>query len=254
MTIVDDIEHTGIASSSSVVAHTGIVPSAGYTIKNSMALTGTEYIEKVNTVAANAGDLTFATWIKINSGGISAFGAIYSAGTSSGNDEGFFYARNADELWAYNILGGIVQLFHEYIANLDDTDGWVHICVQKNTSAQAFTVELNSVALGRTVVTAFLDHQGFMGQDCPHRIGQSVNVGVNEPLYAKLADTHIVLGALYDSSYFIDGSLNPIAFTESHGTNGAHFVYENASNLGENSVGDNWTDVNSPAQSTDIPS
>lgn len=227
-------------------------PSGGYEINNSMQLDLNDYLTITPLTSGAHRKWTFSTWIKVETTANNFNGMLSASGASPPNDsENVFHLQTNGETRMFAFSGGVQVINTSYQETFDETDGWTHFCAQRDTDALTVTVEINGVVSGKIDLSTFVDNDGEIGSTSEHQLGHS-DFGIF-PLKGFLADTHLIINENYDSSYFINGDLTPKAFTESHGLNGAHFIYEDALNLGKNEVGDDWTEVNTPTQSTDVP-
>lgn len=229
--------------------------AAAYELVNSLKLTGTESIERLMTAEGDVRTFTVSFWVKTDEPTPPlAIKTIFSASfNASGSfEERFSYIPSLEEFWFRGRVSAIDKVQYKYTGNINDASGWTHFTLRKDTDALSLILEINGVVAGFFEEDAFVDYDGYIGGNGNlHSLGSDV---FNFNFRGWIADFHYIDGETYDSSYFIDGGGAPKAFTESHGVNGSHFLFEDALNLGKNEVGSDWTEVNSPSQSTDVPS
>ena len=245
----------GVSGHEGIVLHGGIVDGGDvYQLVNSLKLDGTDHIDRTMTAEGNVRKCTISFWAKTDEPTAPfALRTLFMA-TISGNGsntERFGYVPSLEEFWFRGRVGAVNKVRYEFSSTVNDASGWVHYTLRKDADTLSLILEINGVVAGFFEDDAFVDYDGYIGKNgAVHSLGSDV---FDFNFRGGIADLHYIDGETYDSSYFVDGSGAPKAFTESHGVNGSHFLFEDALNLGKNEVGTDWTEVNSPSQSTDIP-
>lgn len=240
-------------------------PVNNFEVTNSMHLTGNPYIFRESVSAPEVLKYTFSTWMKTDSSlPLSSqykvlFGSYYVRSFYVRHEAMYYKPDNGE----FRYLDQSPNKAADVIFNAGpmNEDSWFHFCFRWDYATLSLIVEINGVVSGIfEVYPMYHAAESYMGghpdinATVTAYIGRLVTSAESPAISCYVADTHLVIGELYDSSYFRDENNKPKAFTEDHGLNGAYLTYKDANNLGKNEVGEDWTSVYDPQQSTDIPS
>ena len=249
----------------SVLSNTGILAGASGAAAGGG---GGEPIEVANSLRFNSGDSaylnrtpsstgnqktwTYSCWVKFSLSSVeyqNIFGVSESTGTWT-------------NLYTYNYSGSRTIRFGDYYwtdfryqvtdVEFRDPSAWYHIVFAfdstNSTAADRQIMWINGVRLTPTTNTCTLDEPSPINSTNEHNIFREKLIGSG--LYADgyLAEVNFCDGSALDASSFgmtheTTGQWVPIEYTGSYGTNGFRLKFDNTSDLGEDSSGNDndWT-------------
>ena len=242
--------------------------STGYDIDNSLKFerANGEQVYTSNAASGNRKTWTFSAWIKRTE--LSQdYHTIFSAGYTNIQ----IMANDRPRLVLYNGT----SYYADPQMLMRDTSAWYHIVVQLDTTQSTASDRVKWWINGDRV-TAF-DNTSYttMSQNADFEIGQAGSgsdnwirlgefFGGSEGFSGYMADVYYLNGTAAQASDFGEydadsGIWIPKAYTGSgYGTQGFHYKFDNASNLGEDSSGEghdanNLGNITSADQATDTP-
>ena len=246
----------------------GSVPT-GYDIDNSLKFerANGEQIYTSNAAAGNRKTWTFSAWIKRTQ-----LSQDYSTVFSCGYSNIQFMSNDRPRLILYN---GSSEVYADPEMLMRDTSAWYHIVVQvdstQGTAADRVKWWINGDRItdfNNSTYTNMSQNEDFdfgqagSGSDNWIRLGEFF--GGSEGFSGYMADVYYLNGTAAQASDFGEydddsGIWIPKAYTGSgYGTQGFHYKFDNASNLGEDSSGEghdanNLGNITSADQATDSP-
>jgi hypothetical protein len=209
-----------------------------YPIGDSLRFDGSSYLSKQWNQAYTSQTITYSLWVKFSD--LSATNTVLWAGTSSSdstNDDGFDFYQNKARIFTNSgngSIGSSTALFR-------DTSSWYHF-VMTADSTNGFRIYVNGGTSPINTVGGFTNHNFNTNSSYAH-IGAQ---GSSASFKGYLANIQFIDGQALTASSFGElksGVWIPKAYTGSYGTNGFHLTFSNASDLGEDSSGNNndWT-------------
>jgi hypothetical protein len=212
--------------------------SRDYPIGDSLRFDGSSYLSKQWNQAYTSQTITYSLWVKFSD--LSATNTVLWAGTSSSdstNDDGFDFYQNKARIFTNSgngSIGSSTALFR-------DTSSWYHF-VMTADSTNGFRIYVNGGTSPINTVGGFTNHNFNTNSSYAH-IGAQ---GSSASFKGYLANIQFIDGQALTASSFGElksGVWIPKAYTGSYGTNGFHLTFSNASDLGEDSSGNNndWT-------------
>ena len=188
-------------------------------------------LRRTPSSAGNRTTWSFSAWIKRSN--LGAFQMILEAGSSGGADSRLFHAFTDGD--AMEASSGVTN-YGSSDALLRDTGGWNHIFIKLTGGTETFylngtSIKSHSIS-GNTAVNSTVAH----GIGC--RSGTSSN-----SFGGYMAEVLLFDGTAYDPTDVAESKngvwipKDPSSLT--FGTNGVHLKFENASDLGNDSSGNN---------------
>ena len=188
-------------------------------------------LRRTPSSAGNRTTWSFSAWIKRSD--LGSFQMILEAGSSGGADSRLFHAFTDGD--AMEASSGVTN-YGSSDALLRDTGGWNHIFIKLTGGTETFylngtSIKSHSIS-GNTAVNSTVAH----GIGC--RSGTSSN-----SFGGYMAEVLLFDGTAYDPTDVAE-SKNGVWIPKSpsglnFGTNGVHLKFENASDLGNDSSGNN---------------
>ena len=202
-----------------------------YQIEQSIRIGGNDNLRRTPSSAGNRTVWTFSAWIKRSDISIDQ-NQIWEAGTSGGTSSRLFYYFYYGQPRASS---GTVN-FGALTPELRDTSAWMHF-VLKHTGGVT-TAYQNGTSLGTWSIsgdTAF-------NSTVAHGVGCRAS-GSNNSINSYMAEVIFSDGTAYEPTQFAE-SKNGVWIPKdpsgtTFGTNGFHLKFENASDLGNDSSGNN---------------
>jgi concanavalin A-like lectin/glucanase superfamily protein len=237
---------------------------AAFTVKNSivMVAASNQRLERTAGTPTNANKFTVAFWIKhasvgadspmflraggggwLNSGGASGGGSVNTVNTNDGSGG-----------WLVNSTNTTA-----------DTTTWHHIVYAFDSSQATAANRLHEYLDGAEVTYSSTTYGGqnsdpkIITASAASAIG-GTNGSSSFPYDGKMAEFFLIDGQQLTPSSFVTGSgsgtTHPIQYSGTYGNQGYYLNFQNSGALGTDSSGNanNWTPVNTPTQSSDVPS
>tara|TARA_R100000655_G_scaffold54698_1_gene92667 strand:+ start:160 stop:903 length:744 start_codon:yes stop_codon:yes gene_type:complete len=214
------------------------VASAGgfydYQIEQSIRMDAdnSEHLRRTPSSAGNRQTWSFSFWAK--RGTLGSFQIILEAGSSGDASTRLFHAfKSSDD--GIEVSSGTVN-YGASSAKLRDTSGWNHIFIKHTGGTQ--TIYLN----GNSIKTSSISGDTAVNSTVAHGIGCRAS-GTGDFYNGYMAEVILVDGTAYEPTQFAE-SKNGVWIPKdpsgtSFGTNGVHLKFENASDLGNDSSGNN---------------
>ena len=223
--------------------------SAVYKIDQSIRFNDDDnpYLSRTLSTSSDGGKTyTFSWWQKLGSKiGATSVSNQYIIHTDLGGGSlaDFLYIYDDKFLFWQQPTGTMLRTNQVF----RDTAGWYNITFAYD-SAQAIASERIRLYLNGNRITSFstenypsLNNTSYFNTNTTHYIGGANNSGLRFDGY--LAEIHFLDGYAYDPSYFglfnDSGIWIPKEYSGSYGTNGFHIKGESASDLGNDSSGNN---------------
>ena len=203
-----------------------------YQIEQSILIGSGDTLRRTPSSAGNRTVWTFSAWIKRNEITADQY-MILEAGSSGGQDSRLFYYFYYGQPRASsgNVNYGAAD------ENLRDTNSWMHF-VLKHTGGVT-TVYHN----GTSIHTWSISGNTAINSTVAHGIGCRGGSGSGAEIDSYMAEVILVDGTAYEPTQFAEEKngvwipKDPSGTT--FGTNGVHLKFENASDLGNDSSGNN---------------
>ena len=207
-----------------------------YQIEQSLRIGVGDTLRRTPSSDGNLTVWTFSAWIKraqlFDSGGQYQ---VLESGASGNQDTRLFYGFNSSHAWQASSgnsnYGATTELFR-------DTTGWSHFVI-KHTGGVS-TIYLNGTSFHTWSISGntAINKSGLV-----HGIGCRGGSGSGAELQGYLAEVHLTDGTAYEPTQFGE-TKNGVWIPKdpsgtSYGTNGVHLKFEDASNLGNDSSGNN---------------
>ena len=224
-----------------------------YQIENSLRIGSGDTLRRTPSSDGNLTVWTFSAWIKRaiidDSGGQYQ---VLESGASGNQDTRLFYGFHSTNGWqasSGNVnYGATSEVFR-------DLGGWSHFVI-KHTGGVS-TIYLNGTSFHTWSISGntAINKSGLV-----HGIGCRGGSGSGAELLGYMAEVHLVDGTAYDPTQFGE-SKNGVWIPKdpsgtSYGTNGVYLKFENASDLGNDSSGNNndyTSNMGTDHQSIDTP-
>jgi hypothetical protein len=243
--------------------------SGGYEIDNSLKFerANGEQIFTSNAAAGNRRTWTFSAWIKRTQ-----LSQDYSTVFSCGYSNIQFMGNDRPRLILYN---GSSEVYADPEMLMRDTSAWYHIVVQVDSTQSTASDRVKWWINGDRITDFNNSTYTNMSQNEEFDFGQAGSgsgnwlrlgefFGGSEGFGGYMADVYYLNGTAAQASDFGEydsdsGIWIPKAYTGSgYGTQGFHYKFDNASNLGEDSSGEghdanNLNNITSADQATDTP-
>ena len=210
------------------------------------------HLTKTLSSSGDRKKFTFSCWAKL--GDLSKQKNIFTASAGAGSSSPayarteFRFTANSGILFAVNSSGSWKSLNTNAVFR--DTGAWYHVVVAVDTSqstdSDRVNLYVNGVEQSLTGTYPGLDELTPYNTSNGHAIGAYAN-NYNDFFDGYLADVYFVDGQQLTADDFgasdaTTGAWNPIEYSGTYGTNGFHLLFDNTSNLGEDSAGSNdWT-------------
>ena len=219
-----------------------------YPINQSLRFDGSSYLSRTSQTGASDTTATISFWVKRAK--LSVRQLIFVASNNSTNASYIIFEFKSDDTFRIiNAVEGGSATGSMNPSNLfRDTSAWYHfVCVldgSNATSSNRLSIYINgNLAIAFTATpsypsSTYIDENQYIGYG-----GSSLT---NDFANLYLANIQFIDGQALSASSFGEtksGVWTPKAYTGSYGTNGFHLTFSNASNLGEDSSGNNndWT-------------
>ena len=188
-------------------------------------------LRRTPSSAGNRTTWSFSAWIKRSK--ITDFQMILEAGSSGGADSRLFHAFSSGD--GIEVSSGTVN-YGTSSALLRDISGWNHIFIKHTGGTQ--TIYLN----GTSIKTSSISGNTAVNSTVAHGIGCRSGTSSNS-FGGYMAEVLLFDGTAYDPTDVAESKngiwipKDPSSLT--FGTNGVHLKFENASDLGNDSSGNN---------------
>jgi len=197
-----------------------------------MEANNSDHLRRTPSSAGNRQTWSFSFWAK--RAVLGTFQMILEAGSSGGADSRLFHAfKSSDD--GIEVSSGTVN-YGASTAKMRDTNGWSHIFFKHTGGTQ--TIYLN----GNSIKTSTISGNTAVNSTVAHGIGCRSNS--NGDFYnGYMAEVLLFDGTAYDPTDVAENKngvwvpKDPSGLT--FGTNGVHLKFENASDLGNDSSGNN---------------
>ena len=188
-------------------------------------------LRRTPSSAGNRTTWSFSAWIKRSD--LTAFQMILEAGSSGGADSRLFHAFSSGD--GIEVSSGVTN-YGTSSALLRDISGWNHIFIKHTGGTQ--TIYLN----GTSIKTSSISGNTAVNSTVAHGIGCRSGTSSNS-FGGYMAEVLLFDGTAYDPTDVAESKngvwipKDPSSLT--FGTNGVHLKFENASDLGNDSSGNN---------------
>ena len=197
-----------------------------------MEANNSDHLRRTPSSAGNRQTWSFSFWAK--RAVLGTFQMILEAGSSGGADSRLFHAfKSSDD--GIEVSSGTVN-YGASTAKMRDTNGWSHIFFKHTGGTQ--TIYLN----GNSIKTSSISGNTAVNSTVAHGIGcRSSSTG--DFYNGYMAEVLLFDGTAYDPTDVAENKngvwvpKDPSGLT--FGTNGVHLKFENASDLGNDSSGNN---------------
>ena len=211
-----------------------------YPINQSLRFDGSSYLSRTFGTATDSKSYTLSLWVKKSQ--VGGDSDIFSTATGSLTDYDHLRFDGSDTVQIF--LKGAVDLTVKSTALFRDLSSWYHVVLKVDTAQsikhEVYVNNVNVISSG-SVSTNYVNDFNTAIQ---HTLGANLRGGTY--LNGYLANIQFIDGQALSASSFGEtksGVWTPKAYTGSYGTNGFRLTFSNASNLGEDSSGNNndWT-------------
>ena len=201
------------------------------------------YLNRTPSSVGNRKTFTFSAWIKRS--GLSSVNKFFMAGNLS-DEHGIRFESN-DQLSVYRYSSGFTfQVKTDRVFR--DPSAFFHLVVaydsSQNTSSDRVKIYINGAQESDFATSNYPSQNSTYGMNntVEHNIGRLNGAPTSEYFKGYLADVHMVDGLALDHTSFgeedaTSGTWVPKEYTGSYGTNGFHLKFDNTSDLGEDSSG-----------------
>ena len=194
--------------------------TAAYLIEQSVLFDGAAYTSRTPSVAGNRKTWTFSAWVK--QAGLDANQQLLNARVDSSNYTNIrFTSANQIEVAQYTSAAYVARYITTAVFR--DTSAWMHVVVAVNNGVPTLSVNGTTVTVFGTETVPASGTDWTVNSTAIHALG-AFATGAN--IFAgRMARVELIDGSALAASAFGEtdgnGFWNPIAYSETYGTNGA---------------------------------